>query len=236
MKVLGLISARAGSKGVKGKNLRPLGGRPLIAHIIAAAQKAALIDRLILTTEDETIADAGRSYGIEVPFMRPKELASDTATGIQVAKHAMEAMDALGYRADVVTHLFPTCPFLRPENIDAGVRLVMDGCDSAIGVQNSGHFHPHRSVVFEGGHKIRAFLDDPAAERPVNRQDLPDVWARCGALYVRRRELLEKWDGADFCLGQNRAGVKLDSAEAVNIDEEADFLFAEFIMERRGAL
>ena len=110
MKVLGAIAARAGSKGVRNKNLRPLGDKPMMAHMIRAAQGAALIDRLILTTEDETIADVGRRYGVEVPFTRPRKLATDQATGIEVAKHAMEAMDELGYRADIVVHLFPTSP------------------------------------------------------------------------------------------------------------------------------
>ncbi len=232
MKVLGVISARAGSKGLPGKNLRPLGGHPLMAHMIMAAQKATLIDRLILTTEDDEIADVGRSYGIEVPFKRPAKLANDQATGIQVTKHSMEAMDELGYRADIILHLFPTCPFIKPESIDKAVRLVLEGYDSAIAVQDSSHFHPYRAVLFEDGDRIKAFLDDPVVEKPVNRQDLPDIYVRCGAIFTRRRELLEQWDEKDFCLGKERGGVLLSEIEAVNIDNESDFLFAEFIAQK----
>jgi CMP-N-acetylneuraminic acid synthetase len=231
MKTLAIISARGGSKGVPRKNLKPLGGVPLISWIIQAAQKAKEVDRLILTTEDEEIADLGRKLGIEVPFRRPDELAGDKATGIMVAQHSLRAMDELGYRADIHVHLFPTCPFLPPAKIDEAIRLVKDqGCDSAIGVQDAGHAHPFRAVMYQGdGPTIRPYLDTPLAQKPVNRQDLPPVFVRCGAIYVRRRDVLEHWKGEDFALGKVWGGVTLSDIEAINIDRPIDFEFAEFL-------
>ncbi len=148
MKVLGIISARGGSKGIPGKNLRPLAGQPLLTHMIRAAQRARKIDRLILTTEDSAIAEVGRRCGIEVPFTRPTELANDHATGIDVARHSLRAMDELGYRADVQVHLFPTCPFVPAETIDALIDLVLGGCDSAMALRRVEHAHPYRLQVF----------------------------------------------------------------------------------------
>jgi len=235
MKVLGVISARAGSKSVPRKNLRALGDRPLLAYMIASARQARLIDRLILTTEDDEIASVGRAYGIEVPFKRPPELASDQATGIEVAKHSLEAMDALGWRADVHVHLFPTCPFLPPAKIDEAIKLVLEGCDSAIGVQDTGHFHPFRAVTFDAARHLQPFGDNPNAGKPVNRQDLPAVYSRCGAVYARRRRLLDQWQGKDFALGDIKGGVVLSDIEAVNIDRPIDFGFAEFLVATRRA-
>lgn len=216
------------------KNLKLLGGVPLISWVIGAAQRAREIDRLILTTEDEEIAEFGRRLGIEVPFKRPEELASDRATGIMVAQHSLHAMDQLGYWADVHVHLFPTCPFLPPAKIDAAIRLVKDGCDSAIGVQDAGHAHPFRAVVFkDGGPAIRPYLDTPLAQKPVNRQDLPPVFVRCGAIYARRRALLDDWTGEDFALGKTWSGVTLSDVEAINIDRPIDFKFAEFLVDKK---
>jgi CMP-N,N'-diacetyllegionaminic acid synthase len=233
MKVLAIVSARGGSKGTPRKNLRPLGAVPLIRWIVNAAQHSKEIDRLILTTEDQEIADVGQAAGIEVPFRRPQELASDTATGIMVAQHSLRAMDELGYRADIHVHLFPTCPFLPPGKIDEAIRLVKQECDSAIGVQDAGHAHPFRALVFEKGSTVRPFLDTPLAQKPVNRQDLPPVFLRSGAIYVRRRALLEQWKGEDFALGKTWGGVVLTEVEAINIDRPIDFDFADFLVAQK---
>lgn len=233
MKVLGVISARAGSKGIPRKNLRPLGGVPLLSHIITTAKKAKLIDRLILSTEDDEIARVGVENGIEVPFRRPLQYATDSATGISVAKHAMEAMDGVGYKADVVTHLFPTCPFIPSTKIDELIRLVLDGFDSAISLKRLEDTHPFRAQVIDESGSLEPLLKEIDPEKLQNRQELPDVFVRSGAAYVRKRELLENWDGRGFCLGKKRGGIELSDEEAVNIDRELDFLFAEFLISQR---
>ena len=230
MKVLGVIGARAGSKGVPKKNSRLLGDVPLIAHAIRTGLAAKNIDRLVFSTEDDHLAELAREHGIDVPFMRPHHLASDQATAIDMSKHALLAMDGLGYRANIVVHIFPTSPFLSPKSVDAAIDLVKGGHDSAIGVQSAGHYHPFKSVVFKDNNEVTPFLDDPAVHAGINRQDLKDVFYRGGGLFVRRRELLDEWDGIDFCLGKKCGGVVVDQIEAVNIDDEIDFLFADFLL------
>jgi|GEM_PF-652666 len=231
MNILGLVAARAGSKGVPGKNLRTLDGQPLIAHTLMTLKGLSSIDRLILSTEDATIADIGKQYGGEVPFLRSKELASDTATALEVAKHAMESMDDLGFRADIIVHVFPTSPFLKGASIERAIKLVKDGFDSAIGVCDCGHAHPFRMLTLDDTLRIHQYVDDPAATRPVNRQDMPSLFIRAGGLYVRNRTTLEQWDGRDFALGEKCAGVEIDEVEAVDINTELDFKFAEFLAE-----
>ena len=113
MKTLAVIPARGGSKSIPRKNLADVAGRPLIAWVIGAAREAKRLDRVIVSTEDEEIAETARRYGAEVPFVRPAELATDTVSLIPVVQHALAAMDGLGFRADAVMSLQATSPGLR---------------------------------------------------------------------------------------------------------------------------
>ena len=226
-----MISARGGSKGVPGKNLRRLGDRPLLAHAIRIAQAATRVNRIVLSTEDATIAAVGREYGAETPFDRPPELAADLVPLLAVTKHGMEAMDALGYRADIVVQLSPTCPFVRPETIDRSIELVMSGgADSAVTLKRIEHEHPYRAKVLQPDATFGPFLQDIDVERFQSRQELPELFCTSGAVYTRRRQLLEDWSGHDFAFGRTPKGVVLDDIEAVNIDRLIDFLFAEFLI------
>jgi N-acylneuraminate cytidylyltransferase/CMP-N,N'-diacetyllegionaminic acid synthase len=144
--VLGVIPARGGSKSVHRKNIRELGGKPLIQSIFESAQKAKHLGRVILSTEDEEIAAVGRSIGIEIPFMRPPELATDNATLISVVKHALRRFDSEGAPVDAVMSLQPTCPFLSAETIDKAIALWAEtGCDSVTTVAELTKGHPYIS-------------------------------------------------------------------------------------------
>ena len=229
--VLAVISARRGSKGVPGKNLRLLGDRPLVAHAIRIARSAKRVDRVVLSTEDAEIATVGREYGAETPFMRPPELAADLVPLLAVTKHAMEAMDGLGYRAPIVLQLAPTCPFVRPETIDRAVDLIVDaGADCAVTLKRIEHEHPYRAKELRPDGSFGPFLTDIDVERFQSRQDLPELFCTSGAIYARRRQLLEEWSGHDFALGRTAKGIVLDDLEAVNIDRPIDFQFAEFLI------
>ena len=116
-KVLGIIPARGGSKGIPGKNMRLLGGKPLLAYSIEAARASGVIDRLILSTDSEEIAALGREFGAEIPFMRPAELAADDTPMQAVLEHALAGLDEQGWRAEIVVLLQPTAPLRRPEHI-----------------------------------------------------------------------------------------------------------------------
>lgn len=231
LNVLVVISARGGSKGVPGKNLRRLGDRPLVAHAIGAARAATRVGRVVLSTEDPAIAAVGREYGAETPFTRPAELAGDLVPLVAVTRHGMEAMDALGYRADIVVQLSPTCPFIRPGTIDRAVALVADGgADSAVTLKRIEHEHPYRAKVLRPDGTFGPFLTDIDVERFQSRQELPELYCTSGAIYARRRRLLEQSTGRDFAFGRVSRGIPLDDLESVNIDRPVDFLFAEFLV------
>lgn len=111
---LGIVPARAGSKGVPGKNIRPLAGRPLIEYTARAARESGVLDRVVLSTDSAEIADAGRRCGLEAPFMRPPELAADDTPMLPVVRHAIDTLAASGWVADVIVLLQPTSPLRRP--------------------------------------------------------------------------------------------------------------------------
>src|SRR5262249_17289269 len=115
--VLGLVPARGGSKGVPGKNVRPLAGRTLLEYTARAARESGVIDRIVLSTDSAEIAEAGARAGIEVPFMRPASLAADDTPMVPVITHAVGELDRQGWSADVIVLLQPTSPLRRPEHI-----------------------------------------------------------------------------------------------------------------------
>ncbi|HTG43999.1 MAG TPA: acylneuraminate cytidylyltransferase family protein, partial [Verrucomicrobiae bacterium] len=124
MQLLGIIPARGGSKGIPGKNIKLLGGKPLLAYTAWAARQAAVCSRLILTTDSQEIAAAGRDCGIEVPFLRPPDLARDDTAMLPVLQHAVRHMRASGFHPDATVILQPTAPFRQPEDLIQGFRLL----------------------------------------------------------------------------------------------------------------
>jgi len=229
VKVLAVIPARGGSKGIPRKNLKLLAGKPLIAYIIEAALKAKKLDRVIVSTEDKEIAQVARGYGAEVPFLRPLELARDEVSLIPVIKHAMEFMDELGWRADIIASLQPTAPFTQPEDIDAAVRkLVETGCDSVVSVESIERHHPFRAMKLSGDRLSP--LTEYASEEYLQKQDRPPAYGFNGAIYVRKRKLLEKWAGKDFALGEDIRAIVMSPEKSVDINSPLDFLIAEALL------
>lgn len=232
MKVLAVISARGGSKGVPGKNLRPLAGRdPLISYMIRKAIASPLIDKVICSTDSPDIAKIAREFGAETPFDRPAELAADRTPLINATQFAMQSMDKLGYRADVVVQLAPTSPFMKQENIDRAVEAVVNNeCECAVSLKRIEHEHPYRARVLDNAGYFSNFIKDINVEAIHSRQDLPTLYCTSGGLYVRKRALLDAYDGSDFALGKSRMGIVLDDIEAINIDRMIDLEFAEFML------
>jgi|CXWL01.1.fsa_nt_gi CMP-N-acetylneuraminic acid synthetase len=232
MKVLAVISARAGSKGVKLKNLRMVGGKPLMAYIIEAGLAASRIDRLIVSTESEAIADVARSWGADVPFLRPPELAQDHISLIPVADHAMRWCDEQGWTPDVVVSIQPTSPLLEARDIDRAIMMLEEtGCDSVVGVTEILQHHPFRAMSFAQG-RLSPFTEY-TSERYLQKQDRPTAHGFTGGLYVRRRQVLEQWSGKDFALGRDVRGVFIEPERAVNIDHEVDLVFFEALLRYR---
>ena len=129
--VLGVILARGGSKSIPAKNISPCAGKPLLFYTVMAAQNARLISRLIISTDDEEIAAVARGLGVEVPFMRPKELAEDQTSDLPVFQHALAYLkEKEGYMPDAVVHLRPTTPLKSSQDIDRGIELLFDNSDA----------------------------------------------------------------------------------------------------------
>lgn len=227
VRALGVVPARGGSKGVPGKNIRPLAQRPLIVHTIEAALASDRLSRVVVTTDDDDIARVATAAGAEVPFRRPAELATDSARALPVIEHALLATEALeqGDPYDVVVMLQPTTPLRAAADIDGALELLEDsGADSVISVVDVGGHHPARMKLLEAGRLV----DPPFAEAYENqpRQELVPLYLRNGAIYATRRDVLL---GGSFKGADCRAWV-MPQERSVNIDTEDDFRYAEWLV------
>lgn len=230
MRVLGLVPARGGSKGVPRKNVRPLGGRPLVAWTAEAALGARALARVVLSTDDADVAVAGRACGLEVPFVRPAELARDDTPTLPVVQHAVRQLEAGGDRFDAVCLLQPTSPFRTSADIDACVALLAEGADTVLSVLPVPHeYNPHWVYVRGDGGALRLATGEAA---PVpRRQALPPAFHRDGAVYVTRRDVVME-QGSLY--GARVVGYETDPARAVNIDTPDDWARAERMVESLG--
>jgi CMP-N-acetylneuraminic acid synthetase len=190
--VVALVTARGGSKGIPGKNLVPIGGRPLIAWSIQAARDSALVRRVIVSTDDEAIAAAARVAGAEVPFKRPAELAQDTSSHISVVLHALDWLEAAeGRLPDYLLLLQPTSPLRTAEDVDAAITLAgQTGAASVVSVCPA-HTHPYLAKSVSAAGRLTDFLTiDRRAY--LRRQDLPPAYALNGAIYLTRPATLRQ--------------------------------------------
>jgi CMP-N,N'-diacetyllegionaminic acid synthase len=231
--VLGVVTARGGSRGIPGKNTRTLGGKPLIAYTIEAALASGVFERLILSTDDEQAAAIARDLGCEVPFMRPAELARDNTPHLPVMIHAAAWLrDHDGYEPPWTMILMPTSPFRQPRHIREAVDLALaSGADSVVSVEEMpAHFHPLRAVSVDKDGWARLFVgNEPVRHRPVRRQGLPPAAVLDGAIYLFRTALL--FDPTEPSLyGDRVAAYRMTPPYGHNIDTAADWDEAERIL------
>lgn len=225
--VLGVITARGGSRGLPGKNLRPLAGRPLIAWTIAAGQASSLIDRLILSTDDDAIMDVARDAGCEVPFRRAPALADDHATSIDVVLDAADRVP--GY--EIVVLLQPTSPLRTATDIDDTLELMRSkGCSSALSVCEAA-CHPWLIFERDAQARIRPFVTR-ADGTGARRQDFPPAYQVNGAVYAADLAWLRQ-ERAFFRAGETVA-FEMPAERSVDIDTLEDFQAAERAHGSRG--
>jgi CMP-N-acetylneuraminic acid synthetase len=227
MHVLGLIPARGGSKGVPRKNIRLLCGKPVLLYTAEAALSAKRLDRVVLSTDDEEIAEIGKRCGIEVPFIRPSMLAKDDTPMLPVVQHALRWMESNLSPVDVVCLLQPTNPLRRSDDIDRSIDIMeKTGCDSVISFVDVGEKHPARmKYIAEDGRVV----DPPFAEETEGkrRQDLPKIYLREGSIYLTRRDVIMTQNS--FKGGDCRA-IIIPQERACNIDTPMDLLLAELLL------
>lgn len=218
-RVAALITARGGSKGLPGKNIRLLGGKPLIAHSIDVAIQSSMVDTVYLSTDSEEIADVARACNCEVPFLRAADLASDDSTSIDVVCDALERLPP----HDIWLLLQPTSPLRTVEDLDGVVAMMKaTGADSCVSVTEA-QDHPWLTFAIGDDGAIIRFCKDVAA-RAVRRQDLPTAYVLNGAIYAFRPDWLRQ--GRTFVDARSLAWV-MPAERSVDIDDLRDFERAE---------
>ncbi|MBI5522733.1 MAG: acylneuraminate cytidylyltransferase family protein [Desulfarculus sp.] len=231
MNILGLIPARGGSKGIPGKNLAPLAGKPLLAHTVEAGLKSRRLTRLVLSTDDPAIAQAGRGLGAEVPFMRPAELAQDGTPALPVIQHAVGWLEDQGWRPEVIVYLQPTSPLRRAEHIDAAVDLLLgERADTVVSVLPVPHqFNPASVMLLKDG-CLKPFL--PELAQLLRRQDKPEVFARNGPAVLACARAVVMDEGRLY--GSRTLPLIMAPEDSFDIDTPFDLELVEWLLGRRG--
>jgi CMP-N-acetylneuraminic acid synthetase len=230
-KVLAVIPARGGSKGIPRKNLRKIAGTSLVGHAVNAARSLDWIDRTVVSTDDAEIAEEGRKYGAQVPFMRPADLAGDASGSVGMWRHAWRASEAcFKVQFDISVLLEPTSPLRRPQDITKTVDALLEGnCDAAATVSRApAHFTPHKCLTMDKDGIIGFY--HPQGHKFSIRQKIPDYYFRNGICYALKRDtLLEK----GTIIEKNCMAVVIERS-VVNIDDEEELAYAEFLFLRQN--
>ncbi|KQW83024.1 acylneuraminate cytidylyltransferase family protein [Brevundimonas sp. Root1279] len=225
-RVLAIVPARKGSKGLPQKNVRPLAGKPLLAWPIAAARASAHVDRVIISTDDQAFADLAVEHGADAPFLRPAELASDTAPSIGFILHAVETLAEAGDVYDYVVLLEPTSPLTEGSDVDAALeQLVAGDADAIVGVSKLEATHPAFAVRKADDGGITPYAAASFGEMP-RRQDIEPLFVLDGTLYASTVEALKRERG--FCHART-LGYETARHKAHEVDDLVDFICIEAI-------
>jgi N-acylneuraminate cytidylyltransferase/CMP-N,N'-diacetyllegionaminic acid synthase len=234
-RVLAIIPARSGSKGLPGKNLRPLDGRPLVTWPISAALGSSAVDRVIISTDDEKIAEVARIAGADVPFMRPSSLSGDTASSMDVVMHALDTMATLGEIFDYVVLLEPTSPLTESSDIDQALsRLISAGshADAIVGVSRVEATHPEYDVRVGENGLLRPYAA-PNFSLLRRRQDIEPLYFLEGSLYISRVDAFKR----NKSFYHNRTlGYEVPRWKSIEVDDLFDFIVIEALVKWRGEL
>lgn len=223
MKILGLIPARGGSKGVPNKNIKLLGDRPLIAYTIASAKAAAALSQTTVSTDSEAIFNIAAAYGLQPPFLRPEALAQDHSTSLEVVQHALSFYEDQGVFFDAVCLLQPTSPFREKGFVDRAIQtFIASGADSLVSVLPVPHqYNPH--WVFEpGAHGLLRIATGDEKIIP-RRQALPPAFHRDGSVYITKTAVIK----SGSLYGSQLAYCESNPELYVNIDTPDDWSTAE---------
>lgn len=227
-KVLALIPARGGSKGLPRKNIRILNGKPLVGWPIAAAKGSKYVDRVIVSTDDKEIARAAVEQGAEVPFLRPAELAADKAHRTDVIKHAIEFCRQQSQEYDYLVFLEPTSPLTESKDVDSALEMLnskMEIADSIVGVAKAESAHPAFTVIVNKQGLMQPYSGQEFGEA-LRRQDITDAYFFEGTLYISKVDsFLEK----EFYHKRTLAYI-VPKWKSFEIDDIVDFVCIEAIM------
>jgi len=235
VKIIGIISARAGSKRVPNKNIKPLYGIPLIGYTIQAALAATLLDRVIVSTDGEEIADVAASFGADVPFMRPSALAQDGTPDKPVFRHALDWLkEHDGYTADAVAILRPTTPFKTAVLIDEVISFYQStGAGSVRTVTKAeGVYHPYWMYNKDADGRASSFVEGVDISKYYQSQLLPAAFRLNGVVDIVKSTIVS--DDSDSLYGDDMRLYEIPEAVSMDIDTEMDFEICQSIMEKRA--
>lgn len=226
-KVVCIIPARGGSKGLKGKNIKELLGKPLIAYSIEQAKQSKYIDRVIVSTEDSTIADISKEYGAEVPFIRPAELATDESGVIGVLLHAVEWFESSSYDFQILVLLHTTTPLRKTEDIDNSIELLAETkADSVFSVAEA-YRNPYFNMVeIDKDGKVHLIKEGSF----VTRQSAPPVFDMNASIYVWWKDILKNYKKT--ILEKSRIYI-MPRDRSVDIDDTMDFKISEMLLKEK---
>lgn len=229
MKVIGVVVARGGSKGLPGKNIRPLLGKPLINWTIEAALAAPSIDTVVVSTEDKAIAQTARVAGARVPFLRPPHLATDSASSIEVVLHTIDSLEKVGERYDVVVLLEPTSPLRETSDIEQALsQLFKSEAGSVVSVCRAESHHPaFMYKLLDDNQMVPYNHNQPTGLR---RQDIESVYFLEGTVYCSRIDVLR--EQRSFYHADTRA-YEVPKWKSLEIDDIYDFTMVEALINLR---
>lgn len=227
MKPLVIIPARGGSKGIPRKNIKPLGGRPLIYYAIDGARSIADDADICVSTDDAEIIDLVREYGLDVPFVRPDYLAADNMGTYEVLLHAIDYFEKAGRIYDTVVLLQPTSPFRRPDDIRGAMNAYSTDVDMVVSVKEAAT-NPYYNSYEENsdGYLVISKGDG----RYARRQDVPDAWEYNGAVYVINTESLKARNMSDF---RRIRKYVMDPLHSLDLDTLLDWKIAELLISEK---
>ena len=228
LKTICLIGARGGSKGVPRKNIRPLNKKPLIAHTIESALKSGIFNHVVVSTEDSEIARIAKKYGADVPFSRPKKLATNNAAFLDVMLHGIKELYKLGYEFDILVNRDCTVPFIRASDMRNAVKLLKNKkCDAVYGVYRQ-HFNPYFNMMEKDSNGFLK-LSKKLKERPKSRQEAPIVYQLNG-LFVYDVNKFLKYKSVIL---PKSLPYEIPLECGLMIDTELEFKIAEMMMKMK---
>ncbi len=226
LNIIGIIPARGGSKGIPRKNIKLLGGKPLIKHTIDSANNSKLLKDFYVSSEDDEIISIVKSYNVKI-IIRPKELAEDSTPMVPVLQHAINFLEPKIGRIDILVLLQPTAPFRLGKDIDGAIKLLQETeADSVITLVKVSDCHPARMYRLEEN-KVHSLWGDKY--KFLMRQEFPPIYLRNGAVYAFTRHTIMEQQAQER---EDSRGLVMPPERSINIDEPIDFELAEIILKK----
>jgi N-acylneuraminate cytidylyltransferase/CMP-N,N'-diacetyllegionaminic acid synthase len=239
LKIMGIVGIRSGSKGVPGKNVKMLCGQPLVSWILGTAKTSRFINRLVVSTDSQKYARIAEKFGAEIPCLRPSSLATDTSTDYEYVAHMVEWLEKNeSYRPDIVVRMMATSPLQSVSDIDCSIeKLIVDREYESCVVVSEARQHPNKALKIiediNGKANLVSYFTQSGREvTPVVRQYYEKAYFRSNVITFRRAVLSDT-----LSLTGDRVAFQLTTQEnAIDIDSELDFEFAEYLLKRRKPL